>query len=1321
MSTIESKLTSVPISFSANNVLQLLAALACFLAALVLPANFPELDGPPKIFLLALGGVFLALIGLSVMLRPWLTRIAQKVGFRSRMLLPREGIIYLGMMLVIAIAALTGGNPDTGNMLLLIFGMMAGPFVFNGWVVMGMLSRVHVSRHLPVSVAADTYFSVEIRLKNEKRLLSSRLVEVRDVIQGKKLRDEARVVFVRVAPGEQRSAHYDICIARRGLYQFGPMRLSSRFPLGIGERGHVVSTSDEVIVHPKIGRLLPAWKRREQELAETASRANGRIGLFDDEFHGIREYRSGDNPRSIHGRSSARHGHFMVKEHEQHREADLIVLLDLYSVADFPEELQELAISLAATICVEQTRQSSSGHYRIMIAGKELSNVESSGAGRFRDAALKELALCESSPKAQLASMLLSVCQGPLAPNSRFVLITPRPAAAKLLADSIAQENLRHEQQFTGRLMIVTADETTLNATLAMDSENYSVVRQTLTPDPGVSSEQIQTRSMQTSTHGSSAAPILNAGDRKLQSAFYRSVTLTTAIAGLVLCHSEGSYFPAGLTPIFAVIGWIFVDHLKWIRIPTWFANVCGLTALAFSVGEFSQGTAESKLYSGAHMLVYLTCIVLMMQKGHRQYWWLLALTLLQMAVSAVLKTGIFFGGSMLLMMAMMLWTLSVFSLYRVMDLHLSRKSKRDPMGQSADSGSRQYADLPKPRTQVSSILVRDGLQRDTSEEWIGWRFRSMVTGSFLVSLVLAGFVFAAFPRVWVPGAGAFPSDSPDRGGLMSRSGFKENVSLGHVGPILISQKRVLAFSVTSLKTRQPVSAEQFAAAIDMDEVRFRGNTLGHYRNGNWSSGVQEIGIPPSEVSRDTFPGRFAPDPEFSVEIHQDPPIGTYMFAPYPKVEVRVAGDEQMHLLPNTGAMVWIGAVPEKELRTYTVLCSRIDPTSNHSPTFHTWTLLRQASPGAIERWKRNTLYVARGTYSTPNIEENLPLLYEFSNTLCMRNGNLVSEAERVRTVMQYLGSENEFEYSTNQTRHDRSIDPVEDFVFNTKSGHCEYYASACVLMLQSVNVPARLVNGYYGSEVNLVTGKNEIRQCHAHTWVEVFLDYRWQTLDPTPAAPRREMVSRGNTASLVNSLQTVISTLWHDGIHNMSAERQKEFFAPVISTSKSIIETIRQRGLFRTVWHGLQSFLATPDAWFSWQGGVATFLLLFAGGLISRLHPWTHFGRILKSLTARFSGRQRAGQSVIRFYAQFCATCEQHGMQLPATNSALENGRSAVDRFGKQLESDELRLLPMRIATAFNAVRFGKAELTFEQAADIGKDLTLFSTALSNRQSLTT
>ena len=81
-----------------------------------------------------------------------------------------------------------------------------------------------------------------------------------------------------------------------------------------------------------------------------------------------------------------------------------------------------------------------------------------------------------------------------------------------------------------------------------------------------------------------------------------------------------------------------------------------------------------------------------------------------------------------------------------------------------------------------------------------------------------------------------------------------------------------------------------------------------------------------------------------------------------------------------------------------------------------------------------------------------------------------------------------------------------------------------------------------------------------------------------------------------------------------------------------------------------------------------------------------------------------------------FARLCESHGMQLPEANSALENGRSAIQRFGERLDSEELRQLPIRIAMAFNDVRFGNVELTDEQAASIGRDLTLFSNALSAR-----
>ncbi len=1317
MSTDESKRSLIPISFSASNVLQLLAAMASFLAAFVLPANFPEFEGVPQYLLIVLGGGFLVVTLLSMLLRPWLASIAQKLGFRSRMLLPREGVVYLGIMLIIAIAALTGGNPDTGNMLLLIFGMMAGPFVLNGWVVVAMLARVKVTRHLPVSVSAGTWFSVELCLRNNKKLLSSRLVEVRDAIQGKKVREEGKVVFVRVAPGEQRSSHYDLCISRRGLYKFGPLRLSSRFPLGIGERGHVVSADDEVIVHPKIGRLLPAWKRREHELAESVTRANARLGLFDDEFHGIREYRSGDNPRAIHWRSSARHGRIMVKEHEQHREADLIVLLDLYSSKEFSAPLQERAISLTATICVEQTRLSSAGRYRLMIAGAVLQNVECSGSESFRDAALKELAICDSSPKAQLASMLLAVCQGYLAPNSRFVLITPRPVAARLLADSIAQENLQNEQQFIGRLMIFSADEQTLDAAFAMDVAANPALHQDPTTEVMSSSEFVR-HPLPVTTMTSVQVPVMNTSDRKLQSAFFRSITLTTAVAALVLCQSEGRFLPTVLTPIVAVAAWVFVDHLRWIRLPTWLANVFGLVALAIFMYEFSQGTVEGKVLSGAHMLVYLTCILLMMQKGHRQYWWLMALNLLQMAVAAVLSSGMFFGGSILMMMALLLWTLSVFSLYRVMDQHVSRKVQREASSHRPRQAPAPVTKLWQHNGRDSIIQVGDGLQRDTSETWIGWRFRGMVSGSFVVSLVLAVFVFAAFPRVWVSPGATDASDAASGGGLGSQSGFNDRVTLGRVGRIRLSQQRVLQFSVTSLKSRKLVSAEEFAAAIDMDEVRFRGNVLGRYHRRTWNMAGSSSKSARSESASPRLESSSTSEPEFQVEIIQDATVGTHAFAPYPVSKVWAAGNSQIRPHEITGAMIWSGKGDSGQPRTFIVQCPRIDPTSGAQATAESRTVPDHASDNSVDEMKQEERRIALEDYGFADSADELPKLRETSRQLCTKDGNLIPEADRALAILQYLSAENGFEYSTVQTRKDRSIDPVEDFLFNTRSGHCEYYASACVLMLQSVNVPARLVNGYYGSDVNSMTGRNEVRQAHAHSWVEAFMDDRWQTLEPTPAAPRRAMVSAGKAESLMNNLQTAFSDMWKDGVHNMSAERQKAFFAPVISTSKSMFDTIRQQGLVNAIRNGIQSFLTSPELWLSWRGGVATFGLLLVVWLISRLHPWARLQRLVRFLQARFSEKHRARRSVIRFYARFCGLCEQHGLRLSAANSALENGRSAIQRFGERLQSEDLCQLPIRIATAFNEVRFGKAELTDDQAASIGKDLTDFANALSNRKS---
>lgn len=78
---------------------------------------------------------------------------------------------------------------------------------------------------------------------------------------------------------------------------------------------------------------------------------------------------------------------------------------------------------------------------------------------------------------------------------------------------------------------------------------------------------------------------------------------------------------------------------------------------------------------------------------------------------------------------------------------------------------------------------------------------------------------------------------------------------------------------------------------------------------------------------------------------------------------------------------------------------------------------------------------------------------------------------------------------------------PVEAFITGVKRGHCELFASAMALGARSLGIPARVVNGYYGGEWNDAGEFLLIRQQHAHTWVEAWLEGRWQRFDPTPAS----------------------------------------------------------------------------------------------------------------------------------------------------------------------------------------------------------------------------
>ncbi len=111
---------------------------------------------------------------------------------------------------------------------------------------------------------------------------------------------------------------------------------------------------------------------------------------------------------------------------------------------------------------------------------------------------------------------------------------------------------------------------------------------------------------------------------------------------------------------------------------------------------------------------------------------------------------------------------------------------------------------------------------------------------------------------------------------------------------------------------------------------------------------------------------------------------------------------------------------------------------------------------------------------------------------------NATTDIQRARAIQRYL--KQNYTYTLKALQKNREVSPIEDFLFYTKEGYCEYYATAMALMLRSIGIPARVVSGYLGGEFNRYGRYYIVRQKDAHTWVEAAIEGRWITFDPTPA-----------------------------------------------------------------------------------------------------------------------------------------------------------------------------------------------------------------------------
>lgn len=261
--------------------------------------------------------------------------------------------------------------------------------------------------------------------------------------------------------------------------------------------------------------------------------------------------------------------------------------------------------------------------------------------------------------------------------------------------------------------------------------------------------------------------------------------------------------------------------------------------------------------------------------------------------------------------------------------------------------------------------------------------------------------------------------------------------------------------------------------------------------------------------------------------------------------------------------------------------------------------------------------------------------------------------------------------------------DPLSDFLFNVKQGHCEYFAAAMAVMLRTQGVATRVVNGFLPGEYNQAAGAFTVRQSDAHSWVEVYFPQTntWITFDPTPAAGRTAR-TRSGLAGVLSKYSEAFELMWFQYVIGYDKQEQRSLVTSLrkdlMDFQDSINRIYRSRSalslVMKPILIGLLSLTSLG-------------MVLFITRRVRHL-GWRRGLKVWQTGTESETTR-------VDFYERLLAILARRGLRREAHQTPLE--------FALLAGADEAAL----ITSAYNRVRFGNQPLTalenrmLEQALD--------------------
>lgn len=219
------------------------------------------------------------------------------------------------------------------------------------------------------------------------------------------------------------------------------------------------------------------------------------------------------------------------------------------------------------------------------------------------------------------------------------------------------------------------------------------------------------------------------------------------------------------------------------------------------------------------------------------------------------------------------------------------------------------------------------------------------------------------------------------------------------------------------------------------------------------------------------------------------------------------------------------------------------------------------------------------------------------------------SPEQKVAAVLQHLRTGG---YSYTLAPGTTGEHAADVFWFDSKQGFCEHIANAFVVMMRQMQIPARIVTGYQGGELNPVDGMLTVRQSDAHAWAEVWLPQKgWVRIDPTASvSPSRvedfaRLQSRGAVGEAVHTINPEFASVLQNGLQSLrslwDATNTRWNNWVLNYTQDRQMDLLRQLGFANISWTTLVQLLGAALI------GLAALVVLWAWLAQSRQDPWLH------------------------------------------------------------------------------------------------------------------